>query len=187
MKRAMIWAALVAMATTACTEDARPDPTQGSGGSSSTSTSEVSSSVSTGSGEEQARYTAGTRLRVRQLRGADGSLEQIGWHDSTTGQPCGFEVAEDGATRCLPTLRALVFDDVFADAACLSPAVFVAPSGADVDDEYASEQGTGRAFRFAPSDSQMYFGNPCQAGGTARLAETLEPSELVAATEEIAQ
>lgn len=71
---------------------------------------------------------SGTRLRYtgRVLRGDDGSALEIpgGFHDSLLGVDCAPGLAQDRATRCLPTVPVLkVPDDEFADSSCLTPAV----------------------------------------------------------------
>lgn len=48
---------------------------------------------------------SGSRLKARYLVGDDGSRQPNGdWLDTTTGEPCTYQKANDDETRCLPAL-----------------------------------------------------------------------------------
>jgi len=58
----------------------------------------------------------GSRLRVRAYVGDDGSQMPAGLFDKMRNEPCGYQLADDGVTRCLPTSYA--YFEYFSDAAC---------------------------------------------------------------------
>jgi hypothetical protein len=59
---------------------------------------------------------------MRILTTPDGAKQFSGWFDTQRNEECGFQVASDGVTRCMPTSIALS-GGYFADAACAIPAV----------------------------------------------------------------
>ncbi len=69
---------------------------------------------------------SGTRLKAQYLAGSDGSRQWLGWYDSQRGEACGFGVAEDGVTRCLPgSSGGYVTGTSFADPGCTQEVVAV--------------------------------------------------------------
>lgn len=65
--------------------------------------------------------TSGSRLKARRLKGSDGSEMFVGWWDSKLQRDCGFGIAADGATRCLPVLPRRIAEtneSYFSDAQC---------------------------------------------------------------------
>lgn len=80
----------------------------------------------TGSGSDPlADYRSGTRIKMQVLTTPDGAKQFSGWFDTQRNEPCVFQTASDGVTRCLPPLIALVFDGAdgsYVDAACSQPA-----------------------------------------------------------------
>jgi hypothetical protein len=63
--------------------------------------------------------TSGSRLKAKWYVGADGSKQFLGWHDSQLNTDCDFEVASDGATRCIPAYpTGALVATYFADTAC---------------------------------------------------------------------
>ena len=72
--------------------------------------------------------TSGSRLKAKWYVGADGSKQFLGWHDSQLNTDCDFEVASDGATRCIPAYPAgALLATYFADAACSQPIAYLYP------------------------------------------------------------
>lgn len=65
-------------------------------------------------------YQSGTRLKMRTLVTADGARAFLGWRDTQLNLDCGFSVAGDGRTRCLPSGNAS-YSGYFADSACTQP------------------------------------------------------------------
>ncbi len=83
-------------------------------------------------------YENGTRLRARVVSTDDGARQFVGWRDTELEFDCAFNVAEDGARRCLPTVLidpTLSPDTYFADAGCSTPVVVLV--GCDNDPKYA--------------------------------------------------
>lgn len=57
------------------------------------------------------KFVGGARLRPRVLLGADGSREQLGWHDTQLDTECSYRLATDGVSRCLPPVRERAYLD----------------------------------------------------------------------------
>jgi hypothetical protein len=77
-------------------------------------TCDASSGLCVGGSDGQAKN--GSRLHLRVMKGDDGSQLQAGLFDMLRHEDCGYTLAEDGATRCLPT--SFTFFEYFADANC---------------------------------------------------------------------
>lgn len=71
--------------------------------------------------------TAGTRLKVRAVVGADGSRQQIGFFDTARMENCAFLAATDNTQRCLPLDGAIYGGVMFADSQCTQPLFYGAP------------------------------------------------------------
>jgi hypothetical protein len=67
----------------------------------------------------QHQALSGSRLKTRVITGDDGSQVYAGMFDSTRGEPCAFQLAGDGVTRCLPSARPTAI--TYSDAACTVP------------------------------------------------------------------
>lgn len=82
-----------------------------------------------GSGSDPlADYRSGTRIKMQVLTTPDGAKQFQGWFDTQRNEPCGFQLAYDGVTRCLPTFPFVAFaaagaNGSYVDASCTQPAV----------------------------------------------------------------
>lgn len=65
---------------------------------------------------------SGSRIKARWQVAEDGARQFVGFFDSELQEPCGFSVASDGVTRCLPLSPGAT--RLFTDASCSSPAFF---------------------------------------------------------------
>lgn len=64
--------------------------------------------------------TDGSRLKAIRFVGADGSGQFAGaWHDTQRDEDCTFQLAGDGAYRCLPSG---VYGTMYSDSTCTTPA-----------------------------------------------------------------
>lgn len=129
MKRTIIG---IAFALSGC-EAGVNDGAGGAGASGSTGqeTATVSGATqSTGATmSAQQPFTSGTRLRVRKVTGDDGSVQQLGFFDSTLNVACAFGVASDGSWRCLPTTYTSVSTTLYDDAGCTKTVAVATCSG----------------------------------------------------------
>jgi hypothetical protein len=71
---------------------------------------------------------SGSRLKAKYYVGSDGSKQFAGWHDSMLNVDCGFSLASDGTTRCIPTTATLVLA-WFSDSGCSQPLAWVTSKG----------------------------------------------------------
>jgi hypothetical protein len=171
--------ALLALALAACSDDTNigPDPTDGNAGG-STMNSPTGAGGTGGDGGtggasnmQGLGYENGTRLRARNVVGADGSKQFLRWHDTQLDADCFFGKASDGSTRCLPSpVGAATVSTFFADAACTVPAVSAfcsnqaAPTFAFRDVAACGPNGvesTREVLRVGDPVTQLYQGNPC--------------------------
>lgn len=123
-----------------------------------------------GAGKSSQPFTAGSRLKVRQVAGADGSIQQLGLYDTELATACSFGLADDGSTRCLPigALGGLFW----ADDKCTVP-VGKASCGAPTFVTVAATTCGGATTVYqagAPYTGATYFGGP---GGSC-LAQAAE-------------
>lgn len=70
--------------------------------------------------ESNRNALSGTRLKVQNIVGGDGSRVFSSFHDATLDIDCTFQTAEDGQMRCLPLQRAQATGQ-FADSQCTVP------------------------------------------------------------------
>lgn len=91
-----------------------PDPTT-TGGSTASQAGATTGGGGSGVGSAS-QFVSGSRLKLRMLRGDDGSAQVAGWYDSKLGVQCYAGVAGDGVTRCLPSGATAA--SYFSDAAC---------------------------------------------------------------------
>lgn len=73
-----------------------------------------------GGSPEPFQARSGSRIKMRVLATPDGAKQFQGWHDTQLDVDCGFLVAADNQTRCLPTQRLLNLG-YFADSSCMEP------------------------------------------------------------------
>jgi hypothetical protein len=105
-----------------------PGTSSGSGGAGS------GSGASSGSGSPVPDANAdttqsGSRLKATYYVGSDGSKQFASWSDSARGnETCTFQVAADGATRCLPA--GSYSYSYFSNSTCTTPAVMLTSCGA---------------------------------------------------------
>lgn len=66
---------------------------------------------------------SGTRIRLRYLETPDGARVVTGVRDAQRDEDCAFQLAADGATRCLPAATEL--GAFYADAGCSQPVAIV--------------------------------------------------------------
>ena len=65
---------------------------------------------------------SGSRIKMNVLSTPDGAKSFSGWHDTQLDLDCNFQLAGDGATRCLPTTDTFQTGAAyFGDAACTIP------------------------------------------------------------------
>lgn len=119
---------LVLIAVAGCstppqTPQGETDSTTGSSGEESGAESESSSTgeepAPPACGTEIEGWEAGTRLRPRVLRPADGVGTLVAWHDTVLDADCDFAIAADGVMRCLP-LGVETYGE-YLDADCTTP------------------------------------------------------------------
>jgi hypothetical protein len=67
---------------------------------------------------------SGTRLRVNTIQGADGTVVQMGLHDTQVGADCNFAQDAAGVVRCMPAGDAEI---LFQDAACATTVAVINP------------------------------------------------------------
>jgi len=98
-------------------DNGRPGaPGANADGSSSSSSSSSGSPVPNAMAGEW--HKGGSRLKLRYLKGDDGTQQFLGWSDSARGgEDCSFLQHADGSWRCMPTATALV-GGYFASASC---------------------------------------------------------------------
>lgn len=144
--------------------------------------------------------TAGSRLKSRYYVADDGSRQWIGWHDTQLDVDCGFALASDGKTRCMPTSVGSVSGS-FADSSCSQPLAAalggcsVPKLAVQIDTANASCSGVPyRAFNvgapFTGTTAYVKSGGCTSVsvtGGTTLYQTTGErpPSDFVAATEQV--
>ncbi len=75
-------------------------------------------------------YISGSRLKGRWVVTPDGTQQFAAWNDTQLGVDCFFQVAGDGATRCLPFGAMYVSFGEYADPACTEPLAAWSPDGA---------------------------------------------------------
>jgi hypothetical protein len=103
-----------------------------------------------------ADYASGSRLRAEVYRDEDGHAVWHGWFDSQLQIECAFDVAEDGALRCLPEPNG--YDVVYSDPSCATPYA-IANEG-----QLVAPQGYVLAQAFCSSHA-VYTGNATLATG----------------------
>ncbi|NUP13336.1 MAG: hypothetical protein HOW73_45440 [Polyangiaceae bacterium] len=200
----MIYRALpLALLLAACSDDTNigPDPTGGNGGSTSNSPNTGGNGGHGGEGgtsnTQGLGYENGTRLRARVMHASDGAAQFMGWRDSELDVDCGFTVAADGESRCLP---AVFFSTtgigIYADAGCTVRAYQTVPScsGAVVPKFVVGSgscDGKHEAFRVGAAAKALYSGEPGNCDPIATPPDgyyetTLEPAaSFVEATESV--
>lgn len=95
------------------------------GCSSSDPTSTTDAPTGPGDGRPGMDFTSGSRLKARYLVAEDGSRTLLGWHDSMLDVNCSFQLAEDGARRCLPEDLRPSSIRAFSDASCTNEVFYV--------------------------------------------------------------
>jgi hypothetical protein len=125
-----------------------------------------------------APIVSGSRLKVRCLRGADGSQTYVRGRlfDSELGVDCTYRTAADGSWRCLPTLHpmagALVY---FTDDQCMVPTAWI-------DDSCLLEPPPTHVFSYVSSDCAV-SNNELPVKVYAVIAQTTVPGPIYAETE----
>jgi hypothetical protein len=82
----------------------------------------------------------GSRIALGAISTADGARGAWELHDSALGEDCYFEVAGDGAERCLPLWRMDALSDYYADSTCTQPVLAWSQTSAlSIDYAYATD------------------------------------------------
>lgn len=154
--------------------------TGGTGGESAGTGGSISSGGSGGLGSNQLDiYQSGSRIKMRVGTTPDGAKQWIGWHDMQRNEDCGFQIASDGMTRCLPSAGANI-SNIYSDAQCTVhmgyyAACSPAPTLAVALGTYLTGGQCDRTVHIFPVTG-IYTGNVFQKSGNSCGMITRDPS-----------
>jgi hypothetical protein len=72
-----------------------------------------------GGGNSPFQARSGTRIKMNIMGTPDGAKQFYGWHDVELDIDCGFQIATDGETRCLPSAQTPL--NLYANSTCTEP------------------------------------------------------------------